>query len=127
MGSLIADANGDLFGTTDGGGPYGAGTVFEIFKPGSGYASTPTILYSFTGGADGATKGITSLNATGASSTSKTTQVSSPTTPSLDASSTRISAPENKRPYPAPAEVQIQEGAKGVRFDFNDGCQNGRT
>jgi uncharacterized repeat protein (TIGR03803 family) len=31
-GSLIADANGDLFGTTNGGGPSGYGTVFEIVK-----------------------------------------------------------------------------------------------
>ena len=32
MGDLIADANGDLFGTTSGGGAYGDGTVFEIAK-----------------------------------------------------------------------------------------------
>ncbi len=45
--SLIADANGDLFGTTEKGGDYGAGTVFEIAKTSSGYASTPTTLVSF--------------------------------------------------------------------------------
>jgi autotransporter strand-loop-strand O-heptosyltransferase len=28
-----------------------------------------------------------------------------------------------KRAYPAPAEVPTQEGPKGVRFDFNDGCR----
>jgi uncharacterized repeat protein (TIGR03803 family) len=48
---LIADANGNLFGTTSGGGAYagiyGGGTVFEIVKTASGYATTPTILYSF--------------------------------------------------------------------------------
>ena len=48
-GSLIADANGDLFGTTDGGGANGDGTVFEIAKTPSGYASTPTTLVSFNG------------------------------------------------------------------------------
>src|SRR5262249_26126702 len=54
-GSLIADAHGDLFGTTQngGGGPYpspsGFGTVFEIAKTAHGYASTPTTLVSFNG------------------------------------------------------------------------------
>ena len=45
--SLIADAHGDLFGTTAAGGRYGYGTVFEIAKTAQGYASTPTILVSF--------------------------------------------------------------------------------
>jgi uncharacterized repeat protein (TIGR03803 family) len=50
LGDLIADANGDLFGTTVGGGPDGSlGTVYEIAKTPSGYASTPTTLVSFTG------------------------------------------------------------------------------
>ena len=53
QGGLIADANGDLFGTTRGGGANGDGTVFEIAKTASGYASTPTTLVSFNG-ADGA-------------------------------------------------------------------------
>ena len=43
---LIADAAGDLFGTTAAGGANGRGTVFEIVKTGSGYASTPTVLFS---------------------------------------------------------------------------------
>jgi uncharacterized repeat protein (TIGR03803 family) len=47
QGSLIADANGDLFGTTAYGGAYNDGTVFEIVKTASGYASTPTVLVSF--------------------------------------------------------------------------------
>jgi hypothetical protein len=55
---LIADANGNLFGTTEGGGAYGlngVGTVFEVVKTASGYASTPTILVSFCFGCpDGA-------------------------------------------------------------------------
>ena len=46
-GGLIADANGDLFGTTAYGGMYGDGTVFEIAKTASGYASTPTTLVNF--------------------------------------------------------------------------------
>ena len=46
---LVADAAGDLFGTTFGGGANGDGTVFEIAKTGTGYASTPTILFSFSG------------------------------------------------------------------------------
>jgi len=48
-GSLIADAAGDLFGTTTQGGAYGYGAVFEIAKTGGGYASTPTTLFSFNG------------------------------------------------------------------------------
>ena len=51
---LIADANGDLFGTTEQGGASGVGTVFEIAKTVGGYANTPTTLVSFdtTDGAD---------------------------------------------------------------------------
>ena len=49
MAGLIADAAGDLFGTTTCGGANGDGTVFEIAKTGSGYASTPTTLVSFNG------------------------------------------------------------------------------
>jgi len=33
------------------------------------------------------------------------------------------SAPEVKRAYPAPAETPTQQGPKGIRFDFNDGCR----
>jgi uncharacterized repeat protein (TIGR03803 family) len=60
-GGLVADANGNLFGTTQGGGAYvpigfGAGTVSEIAKTASGYASTPTTLVSFAPpGTNGAT------------------------------------------------------------------------
>jgi uncharacterized repeat protein (TIGR03803 family) len=46
---LIADAAGDLFGTTVEGGANNDGTVFEIAKTGAGYASTTTILASFNG------------------------------------------------------------------------------
>ena len=50
---LITDAAGDLFATTFGGGADDDGTVFEVAKTEDGYASTPTVLASFTG-ADGA-------------------------------------------------------------------------
>jgi uncharacterized repeat protein (TIGR03803 family) len=46
-GSLIADAHGDLFGATVGGGANNVGTVFEIAKTATGYASTPSTLVSF--------------------------------------------------------------------------------
>jgi len=44
---LIADANGNLFGTAEAGGSYYGGTIFEIVKTAGGYASTPTVLYNF--------------------------------------------------------------------------------
>ena len=49
LGSIIADSAGNFYGTTNGGGAAGAGVVFKV--DGSG---TETVLYSFTGGADGA-------------------------------------------------------------------------
>src|SRR5579872_2174533 len=49
VGSLIADSHGDLFGTTTAGGPLGGGTVFEIVKTPTGFASTPTMLASNLG------------------------------------------------------------------------------
>ncbi|MGA8535540.1 MAG: choice-of-anchor tandem repeat GloVer-containing protein [Candidatus Tumulicola sp.] len=49
MGGLVSDAAGNLYGTTPFGGKYESGTVFEISKTG-----TETVLYSFTGAADGA-------------------------------------------------------------------------
>ncbi len=49
LGSLVADAKGDLFGTTAQGGANDDGTVFEIAKTAHGYASTPTTLVSFNG------------------------------------------------------------------------------
>ena len=55
--SLIADANGDLFGTTYIGGTNDYGTVFKIAKTAHGYASTPTTLVSFNG-TDGAYPGV---------------------------------------------------------------------
>ena len=45
---LTADAAGDLFGTTNSGGAYGVGTVFELVNDGGG-AYTPVTLLSFNG------------------------------------------------------------------------------
>ncbi len=50
--SLTFDSAGNLYGTTAGGGAFGAGTVFELSPNGSG-GWNETVLYSFTGGADG--------------------------------------------------------------------------
>ena len=49
LAGLIADAAGDLFGTTSGDGATNFGTVFEIAKTGGGYAGAPTTLVSFNG------------------------------------------------------------------------------
>ena len=50
---LIADANGNLFGTTSAGGANNYGTVFEIKNAGTAaapvYASAPTTLVNFNG------------------------------------------------------------------------------
>ena len=46
---LIRDDAGNLYGTTNAGGPSGRGTVFMLDP-----AGTETVLYRFTGGADGA-------------------------------------------------------------------------
>jgi uncharacterized repeat protein (TIGR03803 family) len=55
-GGLIADADGNLYGTTAGGGAYYDGTVFELSPNGNG-RWTETVLYSFAGGdaGDGST------------------------------------------------------------------------
>jgi uncharacterized repeat protein (TIGR03803 family) len=47
---VIRDSQGNLYGTTSGGGASGAGVVFKVDTSGH-----ETVLYSFTGGADGAT------------------------------------------------------------------------
>ena len=46
---LIFNQKGDLLGTTFNSGPYGLGTMFEIAKTRSGYASRPSTLVSFNG------------------------------------------------------------------------------
>jgi uncharacterized repeat protein (TIGR03803 family) len=50
-GSLIADANGDLFGTTSSGGASGDGTVFELTPNGSSYTLNTLVSFSGTDGA----------------------------------------------------------------------------
>lgn len=49
LSGVIRDADGNLYGTTYGGGTYGYGTVFKVDTNG-----TETVLYSFAGGTDGA-------------------------------------------------------------------------
>jgi uncharacterized repeat protein (TIGR03803 family) len=48
FGSLVQDASGNLYGTTAAGGASNNGTVFQVDA-----ANNETVLYSFTGGADG--------------------------------------------------------------------------
>jgi len=52
VGGLVRDANGNLFGTTDDGGTYGDGTVFEVSRQSDG-TWIETVLHSFSG-TDGA-------------------------------------------------------------------------
>jgi uncharacterized repeat protein (TIGR03803 family) len=47
-GSLVRDAQGNLYGTTTGGGTYDRGAVFKVDPAGN-----ETVLYSFTDGPDG--------------------------------------------------------------------------
>jgi uncharacterized repeat protein (TIGR03803 family) len=48
---VIRDAAGNLYGSTVGGGPQSAGTVFTVFKVDA--AGNETVLYAFTGGNGG--------------------------------------------------------------------------
>ncbi len=48
---VTLDNAGNLYGTATDGGPYDAGTVFELKPSGSGW--TPSTVYAFTGGLDG--------------------------------------------------------------------------
>jgi uncharacterized repeat protein (TIGR03803 family) len=54
---LVADAKGDLFGTTIAGGTgcfaAGCGTVFKLSPPAGGSQWTETVVYRFRGGRDG--------------------------------------------------------------------------
>jgi len=56
---LVIDSAGNLYGTSVQGGDFGGGTVFQLSPSGNGW--THTVLYSFTGGADGGEpyKGVT--------------------------------------------------------------------
>ena len=57
---LVIDGAGNLYGTSVQGGDFGSGTVFQV-TPNANGSSTHTVLYSFTGGADGGEpyKGVT--------------------------------------------------------------------
>lgn len=50
-GNLIFDPAGNLYGTTQAGGAFGYGTVFELTKSGGNW--TESVLYSFASGQDG--------------------------------------------------------------------------
>ena len=52
VGPLVRDKPGNLYGTTFFGGAYGYGSVFKLDPSGN-----ETVLYSFTGGSDGANPG----------------------------------------------------------------------
>jgi uncharacterized repeat protein (TIGR03803 family) len=52
IGTLAMDQAGNLFGTTQGGGPSDDGTVFELANGGGG-TYTYELLYAFTGSSDG--------------------------------------------------------------------------
>jgi uncharacterized repeat protein (TIGR03803 family) len=52
-GGLVSDKAGNLYGTTLGGGPFGAGTVFELSPPKQGAPWILTVLHAFEGGTDG--------------------------------------------------------------------------
>ncbi len=56
---LVIDGGGNLYGSTVQGGDFGSGTVFQLAPSAGGW--THTVLYSFTGGADGGEpyKGVT--------------------------------------------------------------------
>ena len=56
---LVVDGAGNLYGTSVQGGTFGGGTIFQLSPSGSGW--THTVLYNFTGGADGGEpyKGVT--------------------------------------------------------------------
>jgi uncharacterized repeat protein (TIGR03803 family) len=62
--SLVFDNAGNIYGTTTYGGnicsadPYGCGTVFKLSANGSG-GWNETVVYAFTGGADGASHRVT--------------------------------------------------------------------
>jgi uncharacterized repeat protein (TIGR03803 family) len=53
LSSLVIDTSGNLYGTAFVDGAYGAGAVFEL-SPNTSGGWTESVLYSFTGGADGA-------------------------------------------------------------------------
>jgi uncharacterized repeat protein (TIGR03803 family) len=51
MGTLVTDAAGNLYGSTQSGGTKGAGVVFKLVRAGGGWVET--VLHNFTGSNDG--------------------------------------------------------------------------
>ncbi len=59
---VILDANGNLYGTTENGGAFGWGTVFEVSPPTGGSTTwTETVLHDFDFGTDGGDPGQSTL------------------------------------------------------------------
>jgi len=66
FGGLVIGAGGVLYGTTSEGGAFGVGAVFSMTPPASSNDWwTETVLYSFTGGSDGADPQTTLVNGAG--------------------------------------------------------------
>jgi uncharacterized repeat protein (TIGR03803 family) len=51
LAGVVSDAEGNLYGTTNSGGQYNLGTVFELSPSSGGW--TETVLHSFIGGSEG--------------------------------------------------------------------------
>ncbi len=63
---VIADKSGNLYSSTLGGGVYNLGAIIQLFPPAqSGGLWTVSVLYSFTGGADGSYPGSLAVDAQG--------------------------------------------------------------
>ena len=55
LSGVVADKNGALYGTTESGGKFRAGTIYQLVPPAiPGGAWTQNIIYAFTGRSDGA-------------------------------------------------------------------------
>jgi len=59
---VILDASGNLYGTTENGGTFGWGTVFEVSPPAAGSSNwTEAVLHNFDFGTDGGGPGLSTL------------------------------------------------------------------
>jgi hypothetical protein len=129
--SLIFDDAGNLYGTTEGGGVYnrydGGGTVFEL-TPRSDGTWTEKTLYSFTGGADGATPKANLIFDSGAISTAllrtEATSIAPSTIPTAAAqfSSWRQMAVEpGRRPFCIPSATPTVPTRWAIWYSTNRG------